>query len=312
MKKIPLILFILANITTAHVDYQDDLADSFNLTSEITPTLEGIKEYLEKIYNNDAYAKTVLPTNFSHLRQLIGFGAQTKQGPDYLKHILRIFRQKFMACEYTCAQETAYTINYLCTILQKFKIEKKDNIHCVSNIKNICYEEFSTKFEDFKNDPDVFLTKLSEKIHESMSYETGERETKPSEVRTLVVRFLDTIISKILWSPEEGKRAWQEFVTVGDALNSLSENKIICKEEDLNDLTKLLTERFIYFLSIAGAELDESFFEAARNDLLNKKLPWLETEELEHEITKRLDLIRKALIQAQIKSKAKRDYGILS
>lgn len=303
MKKIPLLLFIMAQSTINTADYQEALRSPINFTPD------GIQSFFKEQFNHQAYTQ-LLSTDLAHFRQFINFGVDTKQGPDYIKHVLRIFRQGCMSCEFMCAQEVAATINFLTSTLPQFHIEKQREETVVLHIKNVCYEEFHNNFELFKENPDKFLSTLAEKIHDTTKLYQAERETRPSEVRNLVVLFLDTLIGKLLWTPSDNQGVWHEFCIVGNSLWNLAQEKIICKEEDLNDLVKLLIQRFSYFLSLAGTELKETFFATARNDLMVKKFPWLDIDELEAEMTKKEDMLRNALMQAQIRSKAKHEYGL--
>lgn len=315
MKKISLIIFIMVNaITVVAFDYHDDNSKiQIDLNQPIKFTTEGIQYFLKYIFNDAQYASKVLSVDFSHFMQFVKFGIDTKQGLDYLKQILRLFRQKAMTCEFLAGQEVTRVIEFLSKTLENFDIETRSNRDKqISSIKNLCFTEFSNNFDDFKKDPENFLSSLALKIHENTTSDSCEKETSALQVRTIVNKFIETCISKIIWSPVDGVQVWEEFKLVGDSIYKLSQAGIICAEEDLNDEVHLLLSRFTYFLSLAGSELPQEFFDKARSDLAAKALIWLNNEELETELTHKYEFLKKSLIQAQIRSQANKKYGIIS
>ena len=332
MKKflVPLIIFIFTHSITADGDFQDtplDLTkesknDPVNLgpgieTDLVAPvkfTTDGIQYFLTNVYDNPKYTKEIFPNNMNHFLQFLDFGIKTNQNLEFVEQVIRLFRQKVMCTEYVCAQETARVADRLVSMLEGFEIKgKSENKNHEQAVKEICYNMFLSDFERFKSNPDAFLTDLSKQVCKGLENSAiCSKQTSSKHIQNLIIRFMETTLSKVLWSPQDGKNAWEEFKVLGESVYTLYNRKIIESQDDLNDLVKIIVERFNYFLNIAGADMPVEFYQAARNDLTENKLPWLSTEELEKDITSKLDSLKKCLMQGQIKAQAKSVYGIAS
>lgn len=297
LKKVFILLLIFINsTTTAYENYHD-------LTKKLDFTPFGIKEFLREIYNNAEYSKNILPYSFEHLRQFVSFGKKTSQGADYLEQVLKLFRQKLIECECICSKEAISITQFLGKKFSKFNKEEKNNPLC-STVKDVCYDEFLNNFEQFKSNPDEFLTILSNKIINKIIPSTCKLENETHNLENVISKFLETCVSKTIWSTEGNIKVWTEFKELGESIYELKTQNIISDEDSINDIIKILNERFIYFLRLAGQNFTSEFFETARNDILSGKLTWLEIEELEKEITPKLDTLRRTLIQVQIKAEA--------
>jgi hypothetical protein len=275
-------------------------------------TQVGIQDFLKNIYDNPKYAREIFPNNMSHFIQFLDFGIKTDQSLEFLEQVIRLFRQKVMCTEYMCSQEIARVSDRLISLLEGFKITNKlDNKNHEQTVKETCYNMFLSDFDRFKLNPDAFLTDLSKEICKALQNSTlCSKETTSKQIQNLVTRFMETTLSKVLWSPTDGKNAWEEFKVLGESVAALHQRKIIPAQDDLNDLIKIIVERFNYFLNIAGADMPIEFYEVARADLSENKLPWLYVEELEKDITSKADSLRKCLMQGQIKAQAKSVYGL--
>ncbi len=298
-------------IIISETDQQEN--DLFFTKIKFTPI--GIQDFLKKVYNHPDFATKILPNNPSyHLVQFLEFGIRTEQDPNYLKQVLRLFHQKFKTVEYISAEQLTKTITTMISLLEHFKIAEHTTTKNkqIATIKDVSYNEFLNNFQKFKENPDQFLTTLSTKICEALSSHICDQSTTPQHIRNLVLRFIESMVSKTLWSPLDGDKVWIAFHDLGDALIQMHDKKIITDSDDLDDLVKTLVERFSYFLSIAGSEMPTSFYEKARNDLLGKKISWLELEELEKEVTTKHEVLRQALMRGQIKAQARTVYGFIS
>lgn len=312
----------MANSIIANPEYQDshviptaifvDNADQLLIRIEFT--LDGIKRFFT-VFNHPKVAKEILPNNPSYyIEQFFTFGISTHQDLEYFKRVLHLFHKKFKEVEYISAEALPKLFVLLINLTESLSaLNQSINQKHVSLVKNIAYEEFLNNFVNFKKDPDTFLTTLSSKICDALSSGLSEQhETTPHQIKHLMLRFVESILSKTLWSPQDGDAVWSEFNKLGDAIVMLHEKKIISDGDDVDDLLKTLVERFTYFLSLAGADMPLSFYEKARTDLITKKIAWLELEELEKEVTSKQESLRQALMRSQIKAQARHSYGIIA
>lgn len=318
---LPLLMFLLTNIITAESNYQEtnsgyiDLGSpiEIDLLSPVKFTAQGIQDFLKNVYDNPKYSKEIFPNNMSHFLQFLDFGIKTNQSLEFLEQVIRLFRQTIISAEYVCSQEASRVSEKLVILLDGFEgTSQKSKKDYEKEIKELCYNMFLNDFDRFRTSPDIFLTDLSKEVCNTLK-NSGicSSETSTKHIQNLIIRFMESTLSKVLWSVQDGKNAWTEFKTLGESIYSLHERKIICKQDDLNDLVKIVVERFNYFLNIAGADMSSDFYETARKDLVENNLPWLNIEELEKDITTKSESLKKHLVQAQIKAQAKSLYGIV-
>src|SRR3990167_869054 len=333
MKKIffPLLAYLFVNSITANPENQEQIYVPLNALDKSGPevgqgidtdllapvkfTPDGIQEFLKHVFDNPKYAKEIFPNNMNHFLQFIEFGVKTNQGREYLEQVIRLFRQKVMCSEYVCAREVALTSERLVALLEGFEIveEKNSTKEHETAVKELCYNMFLNEFDKFKANPDSFLTDLSKEICKILdTHAVCSKETSAKHIQNLIIRFMETTLYKVLWSPDDGENTWEEFRILGESVSTLFERKVISREDDLNDLIKIIVERFNYFITIAGSEMPISFYEKARKDVDEDKFAWLNVEELEKDITSKKESLRRNLIQGQIKAQARSVYGIIT
>lgn len=133
---------------------------------------------LQKELRTPQYTREILPNDFSHLSELINFGAAGNQPPAYLRSIIKLFSNMLKRSYYVNASafsqmlETLpkdltpyfslpasreYIANsalYDATFVDRFK----------ATVQSVLYSKFSTEYESFRQDPDLFLKKSVETL----------------------------------------------------------------------------------------------------------------------------------------------------
>ncbi len=120
------------------------------------------------------------------------------------------------------------------------------------------------------------------------------------------LRLIENCLSKTLWSGTNPQLIWPQFINIGNSLNLMfKSNQIILDTDDLNDALHILIDRLIYTIKLLEDSLPESFYTELSKQLQTDPPKWLEIDELEDLIDSKLQKIKKAVLQAQVKAQAK-------
>lgn len=255
----------------------------------------GVNRYLKEIFNEPLYAEEFLPNNFAHLLELLQ--KKNKNG-DYIKSVLRLFTNKLKASGYVNAYAADDLITQLPTLLKKyFVIDQARQFESTKEIiHELMYSSLSTQFNQFKAAPSAFLTELSAKIEEAV------------ELRKVLVLFLETALSKLVWSPQEHNESWKSIKTISDHLTDLYEHQLITDVEDLNSLYITLIERYCVFLDIANPYLNGDFYRMVKNDITTETLSMFAVAEQEKSLETKAQRLLRATLMGQARSQA-REHG---
>lgn len=222
----------------------------------------GLTCYLKHIYNCPKYAQEALPAlPFKHLEEFLKHGIKTKQARSYTKAVFRLFDKKFKAVPFINADELIPFLQKLPDLLEK-DLEPDQNSKFF--VKRLIRFELEHNFEKLKQDPDLFIDNLAEKIVES-DLSIGN-EVNRNQLRFSITKFIDTCLNKAIWSPTDND-IWINFMNIGKELNTLKEKGIIKDSDDLDDCQWTLTTRFCFFLSLAGSTLSFEFYNQACEEL---------------------------------------------
>lgn len=271
---------------------------------EFTPN--GIQTFLKETFNHPDYAEKVLPHSYNDFREFLKFGYVTDQGTDYQMQVLHIFRYKTFECDFISAGEVLNIVNFLNSNIVYLQSNKNKHNAQVEVIRNICYNSFLNNFEAFQNKPDEFITELAKKIVDTMDYTTCDIDCNSKSLQCELVKFLETILAKTIWSIEDQSETIDDFLQIGDSVLRLYKSGAISEKGNLQDILKLLTERFVYFVSICSDHLNDSFFEEAESKIFNFNVEWLNVEEPEAELIPKIERLRTAMIKSKVLRDGKR------
>lgn len=287
-----------------------NLIFSIFLFAELFCTVEftsnGIQTFLSQTFNHPDYAEKVLPYSYNDFRDFLKFGYVTDQGSDYQMQVLHIFRYKTFECDFISSSEVLNIVNFLNNNIIYLQANKNKHNAQVEVVKNICYNSFLNNFEAFQNQPDEFITDLSKKIVDAMDYTTCDIDCNSKSLQCELVKFLETTLGKIIWSVEDQTETINDFLQIGDSILRLYKSGAISEKGNLQDMLKLLTERFIYFVSICTDHLNDEFFEKAESQIFKFNVEWLNVEEPEAELTSKIERLRTTMIKSKVIRDGKR------
>ena len=295
-------------ITYRSEDIEQEQGLSLYASIDMSP--DGIKNFLQHVYNRSEYAE-ILPTNLSHIMQMLQHGKKNNQSRAYVKSVIKLFGNKLKGVSHINAYAYSFMLADFPDLLGNyFLIKRSANLYKYKETLNtILYQTFLAKYDFFKQSPQEFFDVLSQEIIETLQHDLPmlSDDISTEELRHTIVRFLEIGINKLIWHPKEHDKIWTSVKTISHQLEALMEHNIIDDANELDDLFWTLIHRFCFFLDVAHDLLPVKFFEAIKNDITTEQLLLVELEEQEALITSKRDhllhVIRRNLARKQAVNK---------
>ena len=180
---------------------------------------------------------------------------------------------------------TPYMVKKEATILEDLQKSLKKRF---SNI-------FSTYFSYFQKNPDAFLDALSEQIAKKTNEVQTQQHIDVEQVKKDVLRFLETCMNKLVWSPTDGYDAWISINEIATQSELFLDKKLLSDVDALDDICWSLIHRFCYFLDVAAGDIPQDVYIQIVNDIHNEKLILLQIEEQENLITSKKEFLLKKI-----------------
>ncbi len=262
-------------------------------------TDEGISSFFNHSFNREEYGKEFLPHNLGHLGQIIRHGQSHGLSKQFTEGALRLFHQKLKSCPYISAPAIEIFLNENTPYLELQLAKQQFGLW--TEIKDILLERFKSQFSFLQDNPLGFFDYVAKELDEKISTNV----ISPERARATLVRFLNSALDKIIWSPDDQEKTWESFKKIGNSLQYLHATQVIPDHLDVNDLYWSLIERYCYFLELVGTKLNLETCQLMKNDLAEKKIDWLLTSEQEKGITTKLEKIAHAILETETRILAK-------
>lgn len=273
----------------------------------------ALAQLLKEEMRQPDYAREVLPNNFAHVIQLLEYGTKTDQPRAYAQLVLRRFSNLLKSAQYVNAHAAQEMLTKLTAALEPYIVSHRYRAFLggkpVAEFEMMerfetcvtyhLYKEFSTKYENFKTDPGNFLDALAVDI-----MHIAQEEVSIEQLRQTTYRFLEVVLSKLIWSPTEGLATWRTVKGISDKLAGLVEINALDSLEDLDDLYRTLTYRFCYFVDLTAPSLDAEFYQTIQNEIKANNLLILETEDEDTCIETKAEVLKRTLLTGSAKRQA--------
>lgn len=257
---------------------------------------EGITHYFKYTYNHEKYTE-YLPYNFSHMIQFLDFGQEHSQSETYAKSIIKLFLQKIKGCECVSSYSLISSMPKLADSLAPYLQKKEATFlgELQRSLKARFSNIFSTYYSYFKKNPDAFLEALSEQIAKKTNEVQTQQHVDIEHIKKDILRFLETCISKLIWSAQDGYEAWIAINELAIESEHFLHKKLLSDIDAFDDICWSLIHRFCYFLDLAGEEISQDAFIQIINDIHNEQLILLRVEEQEDVMTSKKDFLLKKI-----------------
>ena len=274
-------------------------------------------KYIKNIYNEPSYAE-VLSQNATHIVDFLELTTEMSLGVETTYVALRLFYNKLKAAELIDDSMLLQVLPHLNPHLGRFFDEHMQEASLIDLdvIKQHIEKTIDAKLNVHQTNPtpsDIvqdIMTMVQQE--EQRIQKKASKQAARERLRTVILRFLDLALNKLMWNIDAPESIWQSFLTITQHLQMLGAENIINHLDDLDDLLWTTTHRFCYFIDLFGGRLPLSFFEEIEYDLSNNLVFFLEAPEQDHEITSKKNTIAQALVKAKAKAYAYETQGLMS
>lgn len=295
-----------ATIITNENKDDDDI-----LYAPVKFTPEGLESFFKHKFNHPKYGEDYLPHNLTDIVQFLEYSKATDQDKRFIRTILRAFNQKFKSLSYLGGREFTQLIGRLPDLVDYSFIAQPTDEH--TRVKNLLYNEFLHKYQFFKEDPTKFFTNLSEQICRTNAFNNiVPQDISSDELRSMILRFLETGISKVVWFIEDEPDIWTQFNETCQKIFKLKERNILYDYDDINDLIRGALDRFLFILDVRGSTLPIEFYEKVWTEIHNNPPSWMDIDELDEFIESKKIKLLHGIKRNHAKAIARSRYGLIS
>ncbi|MBM3886562.1 hypothetical protein FJ364_01415 [Candidatus Dependentiae bacterium] len=296
-------------------------------TSKTTRFNEAFLEYIKQVYNQRAYA-THLSQNGSHVVEFLELGHELNLNAEYLYVGTRLFYNKLKEAEIindtVSLQLLPAFTKYLTSHFeqQDEDYKPKENVEFLKrHTEEVILYKFTEHFNTFQTNPDSFIDELAhdlatfyqhqEDTKEQLRIKRNNKQETLMRLRQMVIRFFELVISKTMWNTFQPETIWTSFTVLANGFQNLAQSHILDHMDDLDDLLWSLVHRFNYYIELTGADLPIEFYEKIENDLINRKVFFLEAKEQDEGIASKKQVLIEGLLRGKARAIAEKE-GLLT
>jgi hypothetical protein len=298
--------YVILSLLVYTLSSHSIIAQVFQEKDAVMPDHGDSITIIQQEFRNPAYAKDILPHDFSHLSHLLSVGHQ--QPPLYMRLILKSFTNMIKRSPYINAAAFSTLLETLPKqVMPYFSLPASANYttdaalydvsfaeRFPSTVNNLLYKKFSEEYESFRANPHTFLSATSNIITI-----IAQEEVVQEQLRQHVIRFCETALSKLMWNPEQQEQTWITTKHIAEQLAQLLEYNILDDTNDLEDLYLTLLTRYCYFVEIAATDMPPTFFAAIRNDLKSNNILLFALTEQDNIMESKLAYMQRTLLESE-------------
>ncbi|HEX4068490.1 MAG TPA: hypothetical protein VHX42_00160 [Candidatus Babeliales bacterium] len=305
-----MIHYFITLFTIIVLSSHNTITHAFQEKDSILNNQDHLMVSIQKELRSPEYRKEILPHDFSHLSHLVAYGTRSHQPPAYIRSIVKLFSNLIksshhinayafsdlletfpeqLAPYFSLVESRAYITDsalYDATFVDRFK----------TTVNNMLYAKFSNEYDSFRQDPNLFLQKISNNI-----VTIAQEEVAQEQLRQGIIRFCEIALSKLVWSPTAHEETWRITKKIGEQLAIFLEHNILDDINDLDDLHWTLLNRYCYFLELTAGDMPESFYQAIRNDLCSNadNIVLFALKEQDYIVEPKLSYMQRTLLETE-------------
>ena len=266
---------------------EEQLFDPIPFMQPVTLTQEGIGHFF-RCYNHPLFTSRILPVCFLNVTDLLSYTKDQSDPYGYACTVIGLFHQRFKDCKWSNPYALAQLLEQLPTLIGPlFKEDEKELLF--TYFKEQLYSPNGIHVDE--QDCVHFIEQLSNNTHEYLL----QTVLAASYLQQVTIRFIESIMDKLVWDPRDDIQTWESFKTIGHHLEHLSSEHIISDHDTLNHLFWSLVYRFCYFLELAGSALSFECYSTMQKDLNQHTISFIQQPEKEQMIRTKISTLAHAL-----------------
>jgi hypothetical protein len=286
--------------------------------NEMTPRISyynrKIVDYVKAIYNSREAPK-IISQDGGSVVEFFRLADEMFLDVEDSYSCLRMLHGKVKSCEIIDDVAVNEILETIPERLMRYFIDSQVPSYSVESLEKgmekLMLDHFTNHFSSFTDKPTEFVTNLCHTLSVHAKSTNGgsgdatlmEGEWK-SRLRTLNVRFIESIISKEMWDENAYEGIWNSVMKSANSIYQLATYKVVSHMDDLDDLFKSLNSRFIWFLDFSAGKMPTSFYEEIEEDVANGAAFHLELGEQDEGIRSKKEDLLEAVMKAKSKAVA--------
>lgn len=165
---------------------------------------------------------------------------------------------------------------------------------------------FTNKYDVFQLNPTSFLREMACTINKSI-----KKEFEILQARYEVVRFIETHLDRLIWSPEDGIETWRNVEDIAKKLTNIFEDNLLDDINLLDDFYESLVGSYSRFITITDSMLSNEFYEQLKSELQqNSSVLFILLQE-DGVIETRNEYLLRVVLRAYSRKQAQ-DHGVMA
>lgn len=277
---------------------------------------QAMSLYITKIYNSSEYARH-LSQDSRHISDFLTIANEFSFNPEQVYTGLRLFYNKFKEAELIDDTAVMHVLEALPQQLEEyFPLRPNANSKPQRSTAKLVENMLLSKFTDHLMAPKVSTETFLQQVSEHISSELGKGSTSTPEamrehLRSITLRLVEQMISKIVWYPQHYAGIWQSVMSMAHNIHLLCANSIITHLDHRDDAINSLVCRFCWFIEQYGGALPVDFYEGIEKDIHEHKVFFLEHEELDAGVKPKKERLLEALSLGKTKAIACQKHGLI-
>lgn len=311
----------LTNMVSSMEAATTDVTDG-SAASKTSIFNQSLTDFIKKFYNHKQYALE-LSQNASHFSQFIEFSNELNLGVGPIYIWSRLMHNKFKSCEIVDDTVCAQLLETVPPLLEHYfahddtDANTNDLAFIKKQLESMILSRFTNHLDTFRLQPDIFISSLAQDLalhyqqEQTKQHKAALRAEMTERLRNTIIRMHETILSKVMWSPQNHGSIWPSFKNIAHGLQLLGEYNVANHMDDLDDLYWSLVHRFCYFLELTGGKLPMIFYDQMQKDLEERAVYFLEYREQDEGIRSKKEILMSSIMQAKARAIAYEKKGLL-
>lgn len=277
----------------------------------------SLHSYLQEMYNSNDYSD-YLSHNINHLIIMLGTIKKLsldQDGAVYAYTILKLFTDKMKSCEMVTYTVVEQILRFLPSLIGCY-FEAEEAGYSLRSLRTFIGQMLEAKLTQYAPSKYSNNEKTSSSIAHSLAHIEYKRQQETLDtkqaiwrLRLMTQRFIDTLLSKVVWSQAHYESNWPSFLKIAHLIEMLTKRNIIDHRDDVDSLQWALVHRFRYFITLTGSIFPIDFYENIEHDLKNHCVPFLLSEQ--DAVKTKNEVLLETVILGKTKAIAYRDAGII-
>lgn len=292
-------------LTLPKISSTSDLLQTF--LQPVDFTRSGINTFFTTTFNSTLYTERFLGSCLIHVVDFLDHGKKHNKPYSYFESVFYLFHHRLKESTWVNPWATLIFLEQLPEYIETMPNEYYQKLTLA--LKTELEKTLNDRAFLLKDRRDQFYQETAERMVSTLK--TIERDGTLRDVQRSITLFLESMLNKIIWNPQEHADIWSTIKLITQKCEQLHLYGCLGNTDELNRLYWSLLYRFGYFIECSGGNLPLEFYQNIRDEIQKEKPSFLLLEESEEWLTTKESYLDTVLMKGHVKAHAYKQ-GILS